>query len=183
MAVTYFGNNDAGSNSANAANYVWWYTAGYACPGTGLQDVVTLDLNTYLYDSGSGNMRCAIFTAAGAFVTQWATEVDVEPEWNEVTSFVDQGGSPHSPQLTGGDTYLLVVSGDGNHELYYDLVDSGNAEAIYDQDYTGGFPANLPASSNEVREICIRCGVQPAAAASGVSIPKVMYYYMGLRRK
>jgi hypothetical protein len=164
--ATLFGNNDDGTLSNNFFAYAFWLAAGYACPGSGLQNVTTLDLN--ISGVGMGNVRCAIYTAAGTFVAQWDTEKDpAGAGWLAVTSFVDRVGGAISPQLTGGDSYLLVVGGDGSVEVYYDDVGSGVGHVDY-ADYTGGFPVSL-SHNDQTREPCIRCGVE-AAAGGGATL-------------
>jgi hypothetical protein len=168
VAVTYFGNNDNGATANNMFAYTWWLAAGYVCPGSVLQNLVTLDLN--ISAVASGNVRCAIYTAAGVFVAQWDTEKDPSGAgWLAVTSFVDRSGTPITPQLTGGDSYLLVSTGDGTVSYYYDTVASGLVKIDY-TDYTGGFPVSL-GPSDQTREPCIRCGVEPPSGGGGPAIP------------
>lgn len=177
--ATYFGNNSNGDDY-NVFGLNYYNAAGYACPDTGPQDVLALDGNAQ--DAGtSGNMRCAIFTAAGAFVMQWDAEYRPSGAgWLSKSAFVDQGGSPiATPQLTGGDTYLLCLTGDGgDFNTRYHAVASGLGKHS-GAEYTGGFPANLPASSDATRSPCIRCLVEPAAAGGSQNS---MPYLMQLRK-
>lgn len=171
MAVTYFGLNADGGGVYQPGLYANWNDNNnivYTCPGSGTQDIK--ELGARVYTNSVGNMRLAIYTTAGAFLTQGSAEINTEPptgyEWLSHTSFVDQTGSPHSPQLTGGTAYLLAITGDDQNNVYIcgDIVTSGYM--LYGgNDYTGGFPANLPSSGSADKQYCVRCGVE----ASGLS--------------
>ena len=162
MAVTYFGNNDNGDGYGDAT-YTRWLQAGYSCPGSGTQNVITLDLNIAAIDTGT--LRCAIYDSDHNFVTQWdAAKTPGGTGWLAVTDFVDQGGSPHSPQLTGGATYYLVTTGSSGvtQEIRWDGVASGIAQRT-GASYVDGFPASIADDFDTTREYCIRAGVEPAA--------------------
>ncbi len=160
MATTYFGKNDNGDGNDVSYGYSWWTNAGYVCPGTGAQNVITLDVN--IADVASGNVRLAIFDASKNFVMQWDNQyAPGGTGWMAKTSFADQGGSPiANPQLTGGTTYLLVMTDDGTVKFYFQ---TGSTSSIIGTDYTAGFPASLSGESPHTLELAIRCGVEPAA--------------------
>ncbi len=161
MAITYFGNQTSATSNSTGA-YAWRLVAGYTCPGSGAQDISTLEIEVAAL--GVGNLRAAIYEIDGTFITQWDAEKDPAGiGWLAVTDFVDQGGTPHSPQLTGGTNYQLVVTGDNSVEVGVNVVTTGLVKLVT-TDYTGGFPASLTGGSDHAREYTIRCGVEPAAA-------------------
>lgn len=173
---TYFGNNDSGSTSNTlAGSYSWYFAAGYACPGTGNQTLLSLDIN--VAKIASGNFRMAVYTDAGNFVAQWDAEyAPGSTGWYSITSFVNQGGSPITPTLVGGNMYILIITTDGTHEVYHDTA-GANTCGLITTDYTGGFPATITPAGSSTREYCVRALVEPAAAG-GLSIPVAMHYYM-----
>ena len=170
MAETFFGNDAAGGAALNLSSYMWLLAAGYACPGSGNQTVLSLDINMHDADYG-GQVRCAIFTAAGAFVAQWdAAYTPAAGGWYEVGAFHAQDNTTDiTPVLTGGATYFLCVGGAAGYYIRVNEVVSGVGKVYYTSSYLTGFPANLPALDNQTREPCIRCGVE-AAAGGGVGL-------------
>jgi len=157
MAVEYFGNNDNGDSNDVSYGYSWWTDAGYVCPGVGVVDVVSLDIN--IADIASGNVRCAIFDTSKNFVMQWDNQyAPGGTGWMSKTAFTDQGGTPiDTPQLTGGTTYLLVLTDDGTVKFYFQ---TSSTSSIIATDYTAGFPAALSGESAHTLEVCIRCAVE-----------------------
>jgi len=171
MAVTYFGNNDdgAGQNPFNAS-WTWFLVVGYTCPGTGLQNLITLDININTVDTG--NIRMAIYDTVGNFIAQWDDQYTPGGTgWFAKTSFVDEGEAPINPQLTGGVNYILAATQDGagsTHSIKYDTVGENTVKYVT-SDYTEGFPDPIVISSPASdREFCFRAGVEPAAAGGSI---------------
>lgn len=181
MAVTYFGHEQLTGDNTTMDVYSKYFLAGYTCPGSGTQNVVSLELGVAGV-SAAANARMAIYTVAGAFVTQWETELQPgnSTHWEAVTSFVNQAGAPHSPTLTGGASYLLVVSCDsaGKISVYYTATSEC---ARNGSEYTGGYPATINNVDVSSVEFAMRCGVEPAAAGGSI-VPLAMHHYKMQRR-
>jgi hypothetical protein len=165
MAITYFGNCDPSTGAGTGASYqtgaseLEWFVAGYACPGSGPQDIKTLGAECAY---GTGNIRLGIYDgttlvvetnsekAAGTGARAWTSWDNTELTWAVGTT------------LTGGKTYIIVVAGDANYGPFGTNVVSG-AGKYYAGDYTGGMIAILPAGSNFTNQQNVRCGVEAAA--------------------
>jgi hypothetical protein len=168
VPTTYFGHNVNEGLFINLSGYPSWNKsglAGFTCPGSG--SVAVASLGAYVKRTNTGNVRTAIFTSAGAFVMQGATElaVDVGVAWKEHTTFVDQGGAAiGSPVLTGGAAYILCASADGSDVMFGCVTGSAGDTLYVSSDYTSGFPANLPGGASYNAIYSIRCGVDTGAA-------------------
>jgi hypothetical protein len=169
MAIEYFGNNKDDIYNY-AVKSLYYLVAGYICPGSGPQDLKTLDLNIYGVDTG--NLRVGLWDSDHNMVCQWDTvKTPVGTGWLEVTSFVNYAGNPVTPQLTGGATYYLGMAGDASnaHLVYYSSVASGTAKYLSGV-YSDALPAVLTGGTNGTREYCVRAGVEAAAGGSIVPI-------------
>jgi hypothetical protein len=180
---TYFGYTTIGGGYSDILvdNWVWFrnktLTTGFDCPGSGNQTVVSLGLHAKSGGGTPGNVRIAIYTAAHSLIAQGSAEISVNSvthQWWEHTAFVDSGGSPISPVLTGGVQYDLVFGGDSNDVYIARDFGSSGDYTCGPTDYTGGFPATLNDGDNTVWLVNIRCGVDPAGG--GLSIPVAMHY-------
>lgn len=169
---TYFGNEDY-SGASTLSTYSQFNNdtfVPYICPGVGAQAVNSLEM---YYKSGTGNIRCAIYTTGRVLVMQGSAQVAVAggvDAWIGHTAFVDAAGAPIvSPQLTGGTHYLLVTTADGADVASgVTGVVSGYSKYV-SAEYTGGFPDPIAAGSNDTNLFSVRCGVTAAAAAGGGS--------------
>jgi hypothetical protein len=154
--MPYFGHNSTGTSSQAVNVSTMGNTAADSgvtiqCPGTGIQDVKSLE--GYCRSAATGrNCRLAIYpTGGGNLVMQGNAEIDVAsilgtstPGWVGHTTFRDYNGNViTSPQLTGGSNYVLVFSTDASVSLYYTSTTNACA-TYYGYDYTGGFANALP---------------------------------------
>lgn len=179
MAVTYFGKNENGSNAQSPNGYTYSNDNSnivYTCPGSGNQEVK--EIGARIYNLSTGNIRLAIYDASLNFVCQGSAEIAVGPlvsggtAWVSHTSFVDQGGSPMTPNLAGGTAYIIALTADSSSvDCWFDVVtdgymktESGTGEA------TGGYPASLDQGGNDTHSWCMRVGVEPASAGSIVPL-------------
>jgi hypothetical protein len=172
MAITYFGNCDPSTGAGTGASYqnggteLLWFTAGYACPGSGAQGVKALGAECAY---GAGNIRMGIYDgttlivesnsekAAGTGARAWTSWDDTELTWHVGTA------------LVGGTTYKMVVAGDANFGPFGTNVAAGDAK-YYNGDYTAGMLDPLNAGSNDTAQQNVRCGVE-AAAGGGATYP------------
>jgi len=175
MATTYFGYCDpdtgapSGIVTCNTGQEIDWITAGYACPGTGSQNVITLGV---YHESGSAvNVNLAIYAGTTliaygtskktAVITQsWTSWSNAELTWVVGTT------------LTGGTTYKLVLASASNSSPGGTTGLASGTSKYQGGDYTDTPASPLPAGTNYTHEISIRCGVEPAAGGGGADTAK-----------
>lgn len=182
--MDYFGNNSAGDGDSALSGYIAWNDNSgvvWTCPGSGLQKVNELGVLVYV-TSGSANVRCGIYNSSGNLVMQGSakiavTETDSAGVWKTHTSFVDGAGNAiTTPQLTGGQNYYLVNTGDGTTLRQRRTAVTSGYTKYRSSEYTSDMPDTIPASpTNGTNLACIRCGVTPAS--SGISIPVLQSSY------
>lgn len=171
MAITYFGYTDesgSGWDSGDSGYTIWNGNLVFTCPGTGLQNVE--EISCYLrLDSGSGNVRLAVYSLDGATkICEGSSEVAVvgAGSWQ---GHIGAGNiTPNPAQLTGGTSYKIAFTLDSNTVGPKYATGATAGDFIYKtvSDYTGGFPAALPGSPSEFSVyFSLRCGVEPAGTA------------------
>lgn len=178
--ATHFGADDSTPDNIDflaSRGYSYWRSSGYTCPGSGNQTVK--ELSTYcVLQSGSANIRLAIYSGTtlvgyGTDQVPTTTTAGWQGHLSEATVQAVGGGSC---TLTGGSTYILVLSDDqAALYLYYGYNNSvTNGVTLHSAEWTGGFPSTLPSPDTGTfdYEWCIRCGVDPAA---GPSLPPVFF--------
>jgi hypothetical protein len=184
--TTTIGNNTNGASAATLDTYCRWndgVNIVYTTPA-GTQNVVSLDVRCSV-TSGSGTIRCAVFTLAGAFVMQWdnyTTVTQTTPGWVSRTAFVDQAKNAiATPTLSGATGYILAAAGVGSTlSVQYDATTSGYMKYNSAVNYQGGFAATLPAATNSGAQICIRCVMSAAVTAN---IPAAMHHLKMMRAR
>jgi hypothetical protein len=166
MAIEYCGHNANGSDAQTPNGSAWSndnVNLVYTVPGVVLKDAKELGLR--IYTGSTGNFRLAVFSAAKAFLFQGSAEIDVAGSgsaWLSHVAFTDQGGNPISPQIMGGTAILVVVTADSaSLNCWCDTVTSGYVIRETGE-YTGGYPSTLTLGSNDVRQWCVRLGVEDA---------------------
>jgi hypothetical protein len=192
MAISYFG-VQTGATSEGFSGYPWYNVSSagsvLVCPGSGIQHVKELAAKVFVLSGQSGNVRVAIYSTEPdpSLIAQGSAEVSVTGEtaaWVGHTSFVDENGDAINPTITGGSSYYLIASADGNVEISSNEI-GADCSKFKAGDYTGGFPANLgsgwtlaPASP------LVRCGVEPPTSETGtiaVSAAKAVVAISGAR--
>lgn len=183
MATTYFGVCDSAGNptgsatdsSGGSAASLWNNTAVlvFTCPGSGAQTVneITADLN--IAASGA-NMRCAIYSADGlTLIAQGSAAVAVVGTTDTWQGHIGQANiTPNPVTLTGGTSYILVVSNSAGGAVGTTHGDGTANSAKFDLiDRTTGFSGALPAGTIASPMWPVRVGVD--AASSGVFVPIV----------
>lgn len=163
--MTYFG-CQTGSSLQYIGPWTAWTGVGYACPGSGLQNVIELSMNCYIY-SGSPTIRLAIYNSAGTtLIGQGSAAVTVTGASLTYQGHMT-GAQCNNMQLTGGTTYLLVATIKTATQVafgYDAAYPGGTTSYIQSGDYTGGFPGSItPTNTGSPYENQIRCGVTPAA--------------------
>lgn len=166
MATTYFGycNSSTGAGTGTVhcgfADKTDWTTAGYACPGTGNQTLVTLGIEADA--AGGGNLRMAIYSGTAlicyaggtekASIVGWLSWTNAELTWVVGTT------------LVGGTTYKLVFTSDANTGALGTGGLPADTMRYLANDYTGSaWPDPIAAGTGYTTEYNIRCGVEPAA--------------------
>ena len=179
MATTYFGYCDpdtgVGTGTTNLNSYaeIDWVAAGYVCPGSGSQNIITLGVETLVVGYYT---RVAIYDAANDLVVEAnAKKAAVAFAWvswtaAELTWYVGTA-------LTGGATYRIAVTCSGNCGIMGTVISS--SERYIAGDHTdSGFDAILGAGSIYQDTYNLRCGVEPAAG--GGVVPQAMMHYARL---
>ena len=167
--ATYFGTETYDSTTSNSGS-MRWLDAGFVCPGSGTQNVSSLEV--YIGNAGTGTVRAGIYNSSGNLVAEWATALDPESTgWLSGTSFINAAGNPLSPvQLTGGQTYRLAIY-PVSSGLEYGYLNCGATDGQYDfADHSGGLPDTIPGGDDVAFTPTIRCGVEAAAGGSAVVI-------------
>lgn len=171
---TYFGQQTQTGNDDVGAIASFWTLANFACPGSGNQNIQ--ELSAYVYQTQAVNIRLGVYTTAGVLVAEGTGEIAVVANggayaWqgHMTQASVKAAGGASPGVLVGGTSYKLALSCDYNGSALQFGYTGTNANDYYKlTDYTGGMPANLPASDGQAYQYCIRCGVE--AAAGGLSI-------------
>lgn len=182
--VTYFGycNSDgtltggAPSTDNPGASQGWWNdTQVFTCPGTGNQDVQSMEIQCFSNGSATARVNIAVYSLNGLTRLAYGT-ADIGAAFTP-TTFAWQGyTSPaqitQSAALVGGTTYKLYaqsVIGTDNITLgYY----SGAANATgYHTSATTGAPSAIPSkdANYSLQYPLIRIGVQPTGGGGGAS--------------
>jgi hypothetical protein len=185
VATTYFGfcNSSTGAGTGVAhCGYAWgsqWTTAGYVCPGTGDQTLVTLGIEADGADTT--HIRMAIYNTSRGLVCYATSEKDSAVGWvswdnTEITWVI-------GTKLTGGTAYLLVVSADGNPgALGTGSLPADTLRYISNEYTSSAFADPIAAGTGYTTEYNMRCGVEPAAAGGGSVVPQIMMHYARLRK-
>lgn len=181
MATTYFGLCDSAGNPTGSATdstgggaaTLWNNTAVevFTCPGSGSQTVneITADLNI----SGAGaNMRCAIYSSdAVTLIAQGTAAVAISGAVDSWQGHIGQANiTPNPTNLTGGTTYVLVVtvSGGSGGTTHGDAA--ANSNKFDTTDRTAGFSGALPAGTISSPMWPVRVGVDAAAGGGNFTL-------------
>jgi hypothetical protein len=171
-SLSYFGYNENGTDTGNTALGYGYGSASpcvMTCPGSGKQAVKELGVRLEA-SSGTVTFRISIYTTGNAFVTQGSAAIvtsQYPAGWVSHTSFVDQAGSPATPELDGGTDYRIVYSGTKTGTSSVMRANSGTLYYLNAGDYSGGYPSSLPTADGTLGwTYCLRCGVEPAAATT-----------------
>jgi hypothetical protein len=181
--TTYFGLCDSSgvatgsasdNNGGNAAT-VWNNTAVkvFTCPGSGSQTIneITSDLKLI---SGTDNVRCAVYSSDGStLIAQGSAAVALSGASDSWQGHIGQANiTPNPATLTGGTSYILVVSTNGTSGTAgTDHADStANSMKFDTTDRTTGYSGALPAGTTANPIWPVRVGLADAAPPSGVSI-------------
>jgi hypothetical protein len=179
MAITYFGYCDSagvgiGDEQGNCNDEFQLATAGYACPGSGAQNIDSIGAHCA---GVGGNLLIGIYLASGIpegdilvaegnaeklslAAGQWLNWAAAELTWRNGYT-----------QLTGGMTYRIVFTSDASTNLYCDTGRPAGTLSYGSGDYTAGMPDPLPACNAYTLEFNLRCGVEPAGGG-GVDTAK-----------
>jgi hypothetical protein len=173
MATTYFGycDPDTGAGTGTEKIYmndeIYWATAGYACPGSGSQNVVSIGVE--LNESG-GNFRVGVYSGTTLIVEANVEKSKVGGGWLEWTAAASELTWHVGTALTGGTTYKILVTTDTNSAFTGSTGRPANTLSYASGDYTAGMPDPSPAASTYTYEPNLRCGVE-AAAGGGATYP------------
>jgi hypothetical protein len=177
MATTYFGycdssGNGTGNTAIGAYKDIDYAADGFICPGTGQQDITALEIDCYS-SPGSGQKTLLGVYSGTTLVVEGSTTVD-PPNPRAWTGYASVGLTWRNgyTYLTGGETYLLVVSNkyDGAGTLYGTTGLASGTWKYKVADYTGGLPDPLPTGfSDYTINVNIRCGVEPSTSSPTVT--------------
>lgn len=175
--TAYFGavdasGNPSGTSSNNDVNVVFWRA--YTCPGTGQKQVTALEAMMN-YGTAVSPLRMAIYDAAGTTLLAQGTAA-----WNPANAtdtwegHVGAGNLSVNPLiLDGGTDYIIALtfgSGlSGSACTHVDGTRSAANHAAYD--YTGGFPASLPAVQNTFSHYAVRVTVEDSESPPSLLLP------------
>ena len=93
-AVEYFGNTTPSANFYGDTSGYWNAAQAFTCPGSGNYNLISLGLYAKK-GTETGNIRIAIYDAAGSFIAQGSAEVAVDnttAQWWEHTAFILRAG-------------------------------------------------------------------------------------------
>jgi len=177
MAITYFGNtgvdDDYWGLSAQRAYY-----GVFTCPGSGNQ--IVKELSAYLYGGTAANVRLAVYNSAGnSLICQGTAKVNCAQTSKTWQGHMDAGSiTPNPATLIGGTAYVLIFNIDGIHYCRSDtdagqtLLSPADPALTY---YDDGFPADISIGGyTDYYDLCIRCGVEPAAGGGADTAKKRM---------
>lgn len=157
--TTYFGLCDSAGNptgsatdsSGGSAASLWNNTAVdvFTCPGSGSQTVneITADINIA---SSGANVRCAIYDSTGAtLIAQGSAAIAISGTVDSWQGHIGQANiTPNPATLTGGTSYILIVSNSAGGAVGTTHGDVTTNSAKFDlTDRTGGYSGALPAGT------------------------------------
>ena len=183
--ATWFGQCNAatgadagGSGGLTLGQETAWLAAGYVCPGSGSQDIVTIGME--MWYSATNNIRMGIYNASGDLVVQTDAKVanggeEVWDDWaaGDLTWHI-------GTSLTGGATYRIVCAGQTGCSVFGVSLTSGDIQET-STDYTAGLPATLPAANDWTVSTNTHVLVEPAAAGGIVPQAMIMMMYRRMR--
>lgn len=149
----------------------YWYNdpskIAYSCPGTGTRTVTELSAFCRTR-SGTVSILLGICDDTGNLLYEGSGVASTSSGTNAwightTGQFIDAGGSPVTPTLTGGSGYLLVLALQ-NALLSYTRIVTGvptNATIGIVGDVTTGIPStvSLAPGNGNTMELCVRCRV------------------------
>lgn len=182
VAITYFGRNVDDVDESTISGFVNYNVPAqidYVCPDTGSQIIKEMGFRCH-DNGGGGNIRIAIYDTSLNLLFEGSAEIAVSggatPAWYTHTSFLDAAGDPAaSPAITGGTSYILAVTADGDIHGHKAAGSSGDHKYIA-TDYTGGFPDPIAAGTNSATLEDVRCGVEPAPVGGANIVPIIDHH-------
>ncbi len=165
--ATYFGYTIGEEYWNTDAYYGVYRNYAVQCPGSGVQNVVSLEWDVKSAGGTPGHIRCAVYDTNDLLLFEGSAEITVSSTirgWVGHIAF-----SPANPTLVGGTTYRLAATADSADVVFYYGLGSFGDSFYGLVDYTAAFPANIGGSAGSAI-LNIRCGVE--AAAGGLSIPR-----------
>lgn len=156
------------------------FTVGYACPDSGVQNVVSLGLD--INGNGGATVNLAIYSADGSTLiaegtSEKAGTADGWLEWTNAELTWHSGTA-----LTGGTTYRFGLTwGTDPRGMGTQSRPSGSVTYV-SGDNTSGFPASMSGSAY-TWEYNVRCGVEPAGGGGGGGGSVYTLYYDYRRRR
>ncbi len=172
-------NVSVGTDLSGVASWIFWNSSSnlYTCPGSGDQNVVALLSWINQSSIGTGLTRLAIYDSGTGALMAYGTSAHT----NTIQAGGTYGWEGHATSgeitqvtpLTGGNTYVVVLTGNAPTNTSYGYVSGSSGSSqnyVTGSDYTSGsFPSNtsgLPSPSTNVANI-VRVDVTAAGGSGG----------------
>jgi hypothetical protein len=161
--TTYFGYDHVGGSSLELQANAWKTNAAtygaysFACPGSNVQNVDTLEVYT---KSGSGAINVGIYLADLTLICKGtATKNAATNSWIAWAAAALTWYHGYTA-LTGGTTYYLCVGGPYSTYVAYDVGSAG--DVMWNNDVFTALPDPFYNDGTTTSRISIRCGVTAA---------------------
>lgn len=175
MAIEYFGYTATAGISWDSVSTKVFRNMDYnfTCPGSGAVPLVSLA--AYLKGNGlNGYVRVAI-ASSSSLLAQGSAKLSVTAAageaWFEHTTFTDDGGTPVTPNLTGGNNYFILTTFTEAQQAYIDGTPSKDF-IFRNTELTDGFPdpIDLVAGASTPYRYVMRAGVETGAGSPYVLV-------------
>lgn len=175
--TTYFGacdssGNPTGSTSTGTggAETDWNNSTTFTCPGSGSQTVT--EITAFIKKVGAYNFRLAIFNSAqNTLIAQGTAAVAAAGASDNWQGHTTQASiTPNPATLTGGTSYVLVITSNGDTESDHWLTGASGTGRFVSTDFTGGFTnASLGSPSAATLVPPVRVGLLDAVVPSVIA--------------